>query len=55
MDLGQNMGPFKARDPYGNPLVDMFSPQGFNEPTTNPNGTKNMKRSMSPRIGILGA
>lgn len=31
MDLGQNTGPFKARDPYGNPMVDMFSPQGFYE------------------------
>lgn len=55
MDLGQNTGPFKARDPYGNPLVDMFSPQEFKEQQTNAMGMTNLKKTMSPRIGILGA
>ena len=49
------MGPFKAKDPYGAPLVDMFSPQGFQEQETDQLGKTQMKRSMSPRIGILGA
>ena len=49
------MGPFKARDPYGNPLVDMFSPQGFHEAQASKTGMPNLKRTNSPQIGILGA
>lgn len=53
--LNLQCGPFKARDPYGNPLVDMFSPQGFAEEDTNKAGNaKVINRKFSPRIGILG-
>ena len=49
-------GPFKARDPYGNPLVDMFSPQGYFETQTDSKtGQEKLNRKMSPKIGILGA
>lgn len=49
-------GPFKEREPYGAPLVDMFSPQGFSEREMNQNtGLVTLKRSTSPQIGILGA
>jgi hypothetical protein len=47
-------GPFRAKNPYGNPLVDKFSPQGYYEPVTDATGMVSMKRKQSPKIGILG-
>lgn len=42
----RQQGPFKEREPYGAPLVDMFSPQGFSERETNRNtGLVTLKRS----------
>jgi len=56
LDLGQNSGPFKKKDIYGQPLVDMFSPQGFAEQQVDSKtGETMLKKTQSPRIGILGS
>lgn len=36
-------------------MVDMFSPQGFHENLESKNGLPNLKRTNSPKIGILGS
>lgn len=55
INLGQNNEPFKMKDPYGNPLVDKFSVQGYCKPVVDEKtGIAKMRRKQSPKIGILG-